>query len=60
MLIHLFHFDSLICDMSLCLAVSYSDSYMQHNILYRYHIREGDKIFCLIKIPHSFSVYLIF
>jgi len=60
MLIHLIHFDSIICDMSLCLAVSYIDSYMQRNILYRYHISEEDKIFSLIIIPHSFSVYLMF
>ena len=32
MLVNLIHFDSLIRDISLCLAVSYSDSYMQHNI----------------------------
>jgi len=41
MLVHLIHFDSIICDISLCLAVSYSDSYIQRNILYRYHISRG-------------------
>jgi hypothetical protein len=41
MLLHLIHFDSIIRDISLCLAVSYSDSYMLHNILYRYHISRG-------------------
>jgi hypothetical protein len=41
MLVHLVRFDSIICDIRLCLAVSYSDSYMQRNILYSYHISRG-------------------
>jgi hypothetical protein len=39
MVVYLIHFDNLICEISMCLTISQSDSYMQLSILYRDRIK---------------------